>query len=194
MEVPGFRRGRRAAALDPTARQARFVLYEIDEISVSTSAPYLERLNNPTAWSKKVMAECRLSRTLCRIAASHGAGVGPLLLAIRLAPQAERAEALQRWLGETLAQLAGTPGVVAAHLLQKDANAARPLTTEEKLRRGGVDEAVDWVVLAEGYDGATLQRLADDTLSPASLAAHGAAGGAGHAMYALSHLATPGDA
>ena len=53
MGVPGFRRGRRAAALDPDARQARFVLYEIDDISVSTSAPYLERLNNPTSWSKR---------------------------------------------------------------------------------------------------------------------------------------------
>ena len=195
MGVPGFRRGRRAAALDPDARQARFVLYEIDDISVSTSAPYLERLNNPTIVVENghggVPAE---PHAMSRSPRAHGAGVGPLVLAIRLAPQAgARPKRCNRWLGDDAgANSPGKPGVVAAHLLQQDADAARPLTTEEKLRRGGVDESVDWVVLAEGYDGAALQRLADGTLSPASLAAHGAAGGAGHAMYALAHLATPG--
>ncbi len=192
MGVPGFRRGRRAAALGPNARQARFVLYEIDDLSVATSAPYLERLNDPTPWSRKVMAECRLSRTLCRVAATHGTEIGRFMLAVRLAPRADRAEALQQWLGATLAELPGSPGVVAAHLLQKDAGTVRPFTEEERIRRGSADEAVDWVVLVEGNDEPALQRLADGPLSPASLGAHGAAQGTGHAVYALSQVATPG--
>ena len=138
------------------------------------------------------MAECRLSRTLCRSPRLAGPESGPWYWRSASRRRRSGPKRCNGGWATTLAQLAGKPGVVAGHLLQQDADTARPLTAEEKLRRGGVDESVDWVVLAEGYDGAALQRLADGTLSPASLAAHGAAGGAGHAMYALAHLATPG--
>lgn len=167
MDVPGFLRGRRAAALDSAARQQRFVLYEIEDIAVSTSAPYLERLNKPTPWSKKVMAQCRLSRTLCRVAASHGAGLGGYLVTARLG-----ARSLDN---PSVAELARRPGVVGVHLLERDASVSRPRTHEESLRRGGADEAVERVLIVEGFDGAALAQL----LSREGLAAE---------PYILSHL------
>lgn len=189
MAVPGFRRGRRALAADAAAQQ-RFVLYEIDHIGVATSAPYLQRLNNPTPWSKKIMAQCRLSRTLCRVTASHGAGVGARLATMRFAPIPGEAERLRIALTDRLPQLARRPGLAGAHLLEKDAGTSRPLTNEERLRRGGGDDTADWVLVIEGYgDDALRQAAAADDLLP-----HGAASQPALDYYLLSHVMTPDEA
>jgi hypothetical protein len=61
--IPGFLRSRRYA--DVGGAPAYFVLYEVSAAAVMTSAAYLERLNNPTAWSREIMgAVRRLNRTL----------------------------------------------------------------------------------------------------------------------------------
>jgi len=188
MGVPGFLRGRRCAAVD-SSFQPRFVLYELEDIAVSTSAPYLERLNNPTHWSKRVMANCRLSRTLCRVAASHGEGVGAGMLTIRLAPRPGEERALQSWLvDEALPALAKTEGVVGAHLLQKDAATVKPLTSEEKLRRGGADASADWVILVEAFSAGLAAGAAEALLS--QLGRKGAADGTIAVAYTVSHVMT----
>jgi hypothetical protein len=188
MGVPGFLRGRRCAAVDPGA-QPRFVLYELEDIAVSTSAPYLERLNNPTHWSQRVMANCRLSRTLCRVVASHGEGVGAGMLTIRLAPRPGEERALQSWLvDEALPELAKREGIVGAHLLQKDAATVKPLTSEEKLRRGGADASADWVILVEAFSAALAAGAAAEL--PSQLGRKGAADGTIAAAYTVSHLMT----
>jgi hypothetical protein len=188
MGVPGFLRGRRCAAVGSDA-QPRFVLYELEDIAVSTSAPYLERLNNPTHWSKRVMANCRLSRTLCRVAASHGEGVGAGMFTVRLAPRPGEERALQSWLvDEALPGLANTDGVVGAHLLQKDAATVKPLTSEEKLRRGDADASADWAVLVEAFSAELAAGAAAPLLS--RLESKGAADGRIAAAYAVSHVMT----
>jgi len=185
MAVPGFLRGRRCAASDPVAPQPRFVLYELGNIAVSSSPPYLERLNNPTHWSKRVMAHCRLSRTLCRVAASFGEGLGAGLLTIRCSPQPGREKDLQDWLAEkVLPGLPGKGGIVGAHLLQRDASAAKPLTNEERVRKGGADASADWVVLVEGFDAESVRIC----VSEAELSSHGAAAGSLYAVYSISHV------
>jgi hypothetical protein len=186
MGVPGFLRGRRCAAVDSSA-QPRFVLYELEDIAVSTSVPYLERLNNPTHWSKRVMANCRLSRTLCRVAASHGEGLGAGILTIRLAPRPGEEQALQSWLVDAaLPELAQREGVVGAHLLQKDAATVKPLTSEEKLRRGGADASADWVMLVEAFSAGLATQAAEALLS--QLGRKGAADGTIAAAYTVSHV------
>jgi hypothetical protein len=186
MGVPGFLRGRRCAAVDSSA-PPRFVLYELEDIAVSTSAPYLERLNNPTHWSKRVMANCRLNRTLCRVAVSHGEGIGAGMFTIRLAPRPGEERTLQSWLvGEVLPELAKREGVVGAHLLQKDAATVKPLTTEEKLRHGGADVSADWVILVEAFSAALAAAAAEEPLS--QLGTKGAADGTITAAYTVSHV------
>jgi hypothetical protein len=187
MGIPGFLRGRRCAAVDAKS-EPRFVLYEIEDIAVSTSAPYLERLNNPTHWSKRVMANCRLSRTLCRVASSDGSGIGAALLTIRLSPLPGREKPLEDWLvASALPQLARRPGIVGAHLLQRDAATLRPQTSEEKLRQGGADASVDWVVLVEGTDPDIAAAVLDETLAEKALAERGAARAVA-SLYRLSHV------
>jgi hypothetical protein len=137
LAIPGFLRGRRCRALSEAAEWPYFILYEVRDASVMTSPAYLERLNNPTPWSRKLFAHCRLSRTLCRVAESHGVGVGGQVLT-------HRGEASI----ESLLQVRGVTGV---HLLERDASLVRPRTHEESLRRGG-DEAVERVLIVEGHD------------------------------------------
>lgn len=105
-----------------------------------TSAAYLERLNNPTPWSRKVFASCRLSRTLCRVVESCGKGVGGELLALQNPGEV------------AIDAIASTPGVTGVHLLERDASLARPRTHEESLRHGGADESVERVLIVEGHD------------------------------------------
>jgi hypothetical protein len=157
LSVPGFLRGRRGAAVDPAAAEQRFIFYEIESIAVATSAPYLERLNHPTPWSRKIMAASRLNRTLCRVVASQGFGIGAHLLALRM----RQGEGL----AAELATIARTPGIVGAHLLQKDSNVVRPSTAEEKLRHGGVDASTDWILLVEAYDAGALDAIPREALA-----------------------------
>ena len=97
------------------------------------------------------MAASRLNRTLCRVVASHCFGVGAHLLALRTS-RGERLEG-------KLAAIARAQGIVGAHLLQRDAHVARPLTGEEKLRKGGVDASADWIVIVEAYAETALEQL-----------------------------------
>lgn len=138
LAIPGFRRGRRYAAVDPANPEARFIFYELDDIAVATSASYLERLNNPTPWSRKIMQLSRLRRALCRVTESRGDRVGDFALVARLAAPVP------------VGAIARRPGVVAAHCLQRDGAVVRPRTNEEKLRIGGSDATADVVVIVEG--------------------------------------------
>lgn len=171
LSVPGFLRGRRHAAVDAGAPEQRLIFYEIENISVATSVPYLERLNNPTPWSRKIMAASRLNRTLCKVVASHGFGVGAHVLALR----ASEGQGLQ----SELAAIARSPGIVGAHLLRKDGGVVRPATAEEKLRHGGIDASADWILLVEAYAAAALEAVSRRALA------------AGPAMrYTLAQVAT----
>jgi hypothetical protein len=190
--IPGFLRSRRY--IEPAGAPAYFVLYEVSDAAVMTSAAYLERLNNPTAWSREVMGSNKwLNRTLCRVISTHGRGAGGHVLTIRLAPAADGEDRLRRWLSEdVLPKLAERPGLIAAHLLQRDAARARPNTVEQTLR-GKPDDSIDWLVIIEGYDPAVLERLATSQLSAASFAEHGGAAGVAANSYRLAHLVEQND-
>jgi hypothetical protein len=171
--VPGFRRGHRYVAITGAPRYLNF--YEVDDLAILTSTPYLERLNHPTPWSQRALPGMRHNnRTLCRVAASFGGGgVCAFLLTIQLAA-AERAEELRgRLTSRALAELPSRPGIVGAHLLQGDLAASRT-ETEEKRLRGTPDAIAGWVILVAGYDGDALQAIRDGELADRELLAHGA--------------------
>ena len=189
ISIPGFLRGRRCVAPESAAVD-HFILYELADVGVTVSAPYLERLNNPTPWTRRVMLKESqyLSRTLCRVAASRGIGVGAHVLTVRLAPTDAGGGALWDWLvGEALAEISQMPGMTGAHLLQRAEEIDRP-TTEEERGRGRSDDMADWIVMAEGYDPLVVGRLADGPLSPSSLRSHGAKEGAAVELFGLAHL------
>jgi hypothetical protein len=189
--IPGFLRGRRYVATGSGPRY--FILYETADIGVLTAPAYLERLNNPTAWTRKVMPAIRgMVRTLCRVGASVGRGVGHALLTTRLSPQPGQERALADRLRIELERWAGSPGLVGAHLLQADAAASQTPTRERQLR-AQPDAVADWVLLAEGYDTAAVRALRGGGLSPGALEALGASPGAVGDLYRLVHLVTRDD-
>ncbi|MHC2735219.1 hypothetical protein ACVMFA_000980 [Bradyrhizobium liaoningense] len=109
MSIPGFRRGSRWSST--TDAEGFFVLYELERYEVLTSQEYLDRLNAPTPWSRKMMPHhLGMVRSQCRIIASFGGGVAASLATLRLSPQAGRAAELQAHLLDTLGALASNTG------------------------------------------------------------------------------------
>jgi hypothetical protein len=191
--VPGFRRGLRYVALAGSPKYLN--LYEVDDLATLTSRPYLDRLNDPTPWTRRALRNVRNnSRTLCRVAASRGgAGVCGFVLTAQVAPQRARADALRAWLTDRIVpQLAERPGIIGAHLLAGDQAASRT-GTEEKRLRGAADAVADWIVLVGGYDADALQAAGDETLAGEQLLAKGAAAAPIIGLYQLLHAITEPD-
>ena len=88
--IRGFRRGQRGVAISGAPRY--FNLYEVDGFDVLTSEAYLARLNDPTAWTRRIVPHMHNnSRTLCRVAASFGAGGVPAYWTMILVTPGRRA-------------------------------------------------------------------------------------------------------
>jgi hypothetical protein len=153
LSIPGFLRGSRWVA--DNDGPGYFILYETDSEATLTSGPYLERLNDPTPWSRKMMPHHRnMVRGLCRVQSSFGAGLGHAMLTVRFN------EPPQAGLDAILAALPSRKGLVAAHLLRSMASPPLAPTTEQKLRGG--DVAPDWVVLVNGYSTKAVAAVANE--------------------------------
>jgi hypothetical protein len=169
--VPGFRRGQRAVAISGSPEYFNF--YEVDDIATLESKAYLDRLNDPTPWTRRVVPKMHNnSRTLCRVTASFGVGGVPALWTmILLSPGRDRAAELQSWLADdVLPKLVERPGILGAHT-----------------------EFIDWVILVGGYDGDVLAGLRSDALSDERLTKHGAASSRVRGLYRLVHCVTEPD-
>jgi hypothetical protein len=168
--IAGFLRGRRYGAL--VGAPEFFTLYETVGPEVHTGSAYLERLNNPTAQTRRV-APMMINnvRSLCRVDWSRGAVMGGLIATLRFDAEEDR---LLPLLKDRLAQVLERPGVVGAHLCLADRSASS-VRTEEKKSRPTAALVPGWVVLVEGGAGrAHLERAVDELLDEASLAAAGA--------------------
>jgi len=155
LSIPGFLRGTRWVALHGGPRYV--VLYEVAELATLTSAAYLERLNNPSPWTSKMMPHYRgMKRGLCSVSGSFGLGTGHVAKLLRFTP-GEGAASLRAWLLEdALPSVVTQPGVGSAHLLE---SAAAPVMTNEQRIRGA-DAGVDWAVVLAGYREEALPSLA----------------------------------
>lgn len=86
LSIPGFLRGTRWVALQGQPRY--MVLYEVAGLGTLTSGPYLERLNNPSPWTSKMMPHYRgMRRGLCSVTGSFGLGMGHIALLLRFTPE-----------------------------------------------------------------------------------------------------------
>ena len=186
LSIPGFLRGSRWVSVD--GRNAYFILYELEALSVLTAGPYLERLNNPTPWSTKMMPHHRnMVRSLCNVQASCGAGLGEAMLTVRFSPQPGAEARLAGWLStDLLPKLPARKGLSAAHILWDAGHAQGSTPTTEQRIRGG-DQTADWIVLVNGYGVDALERLFDEELDEEALSAQGGAPGSIARIYALAY-------
>jgi hypothetical protein len=193
--IPGFRRGRRYIALGGAPEF--FTLYETDSPEVLAGADYLNRLNNPTAWTRRATAAFRnVGRSLCRVALSLGTGQGGLLITLRYDVVAGSEEEQRRLVAHRiLPELADRPGICGVHLCLADRGASLIQTEEKKGRPQAM--VPSWVVMVESAgERAELETACDAALAATTLTAAGAAAPIERGLYQLqySRCKTPGTA
>ncbi len=158
LSVPGFRRGSRYVAVAADTAPEFLTVYELADRGVATSAPYLARLNAPTDWSRRTMLHFRnMIRALTEVEASHGAGPGGVMAALRFEDSARGAAALAALRASTdaVADLARLPRITGAHLCVTDAGASAAKTAESQHRNDSIVAPIG-VVLIEGCDVAAV--------------------------------------
>jgi hypothetical protein len=62
LAVPGYRSARRWVAQGPPGQGKYLATYELDTAAVLQSPEYLQRLNDPTPWSRRCMKACVVFR------------------------------------------------------------------------------------------------------------------------------------
>jgi len=183
--IDGFLRGRRYVR-DGIAEIEWLTLYETSTPEVLSGAGYLERLNNPTAWTLQAVGHFRnVTRALTRVERSNGdADGGSVLVAGYRVDDDARAPAVAR-LGGWVDSLAGDSGICAAHLSVTDGAASSVVTAERRVR-GGKDELPDIVVLLEASVPGALDR-AQTRLGQTANAVNGLAVLRAAGRYRLEH-------
>ena len=176
--IPGFLAGRRYMN-DDDHKQCCFTIYEGTDLSVFNSAAYLERLNNPTPWTRKNASTFRnFTRGACHRVANAGSeqGYGGVILTVRVVRSPtflENAKQLSL-LDELTASICDLVGVTAATIGFCNAEITSTQTAERSLRKKTTESTLDGVLLVEGYSvhaietqGKAIERLV--SASPADL-------------------------
>lgn len=147
--VPGFRFGRRYEAIGGTSPRF-FTYYELDSPGILVSAPYLERSNNPTPWTRKIMGEqifCNISRTACRQVWRAGQLRGAYVLAVRWHTAAAVSDAAAH-LRTSAVELIETGLAVRAEFWQGLTEGTGTRSVEQSLR-SGADQSVAAALVIE---------------------------------------------
>lgn len=131
LSVPGFLFVRRHEALLGAPRYFNF--YIVESPDVLTSKPYLERLDNPTPMTKKIMSEAfiNMNRTVCYRAARRGHFSGAFAVTVRFndAPDMAKVTSLAD-------ELVKDTKIAGCELWTAVDTAGAPVSAEEKLRGG----------------------------------------------------------
>jgi hypothetical protein len=178
--IPGFRRARRFIAVSGSPEF--YTLYEADSHGDVSGKAYLERLNSPTEWTRRIMPAFRnMARAICRVAYTWGVGEGGFMLTQRFAlPCEQKREVVARLSERVLPPLADLPGVAGVHLCIADESASA-VGTFEKTFRAGEDLTPPYVLMIEGtsctYVG-TAGNVVTEALAPVSVDS---------AVYQLEH-------
>ena len=161
MSLPGFLRGLRAVGIPGTdINHKYFMMYEAEAKEVFVSRKYLERLNNPTEWTKEILSNyLSPSRTICSVISSKSIGVGGYLATIRFLGE----NILNNHNVENLKSF--TPiilklnGVTGMHVIVGDSSYGQMNTEEKKYRssQGLNDQIVSQAVIIEGINYHSLE-------------------------------------
>src|SRR4051794_39640879 len=157
VSIPGFLAVRVFRALH-TELNRYFILYELEGPDVVSSSAYLERLNAPTAWSRRMMPNLgNFVRGGGRAAATFGAGQAGFASPIPL-------DGVLDPVGELLLRkIAQLDRVARVRAFQTDEMQSSIKTNEKNLR--GDDRSFKSLVLIEALDeralGAALKTVSD---------------------------------
>ncbi|MET0682662.1 MAG: hypothetical protein ABWZ29_04890 [Casimicrobiaceae bacterium] len=159
--IPGFRRGRRFIAISGTPEF--FNLYEADSPEVLGGKDYLDRLNAPTDWTKRVVPSFRnVARSICRVAFTSGVGSGGVIHTMRFdIDAARRAPAIDGLTTRVLPPLSLRKGIAGVHLCLAD-EAISNVETAEKKARADATLVPTWIMLIEGIALVEVRAVGDE--------------------------------
>lgn len=131
LSVPGFLFGRRHEAISGSS--AFFNFYVVDRPEVLTSKPYLDRLNDPTPMTRRIMSDVfmNMCRTACRRSVRLTDIRGAFAVTARFNGASDEAA-----LAASLRGLGGDPAIAGGEVWIAADQPAAPVAVEEKLRGG----------------------------------------------------------
>jgi hypothetical protein len=120
-----------------------FIWYRLENVDVVDSPAYLDRLNNPTPWSQRIMPILgNFGRGGGRVIGSLGGETGSQILTVELSGNPADSQAM-------LSAVAAIPEVRSAHLLITDPKKSEVRTNERDLRTSNKSFAGLLIVEAE---------------------------------------------
>ena len=176
--IPGFHRGRRYVAQEggSPGTQKYLALYETESLETLASAAYLERLDNPTPWTRRMIPLFKNAlRAACRVTGSLGLGVGGSLAVLRFEPGSTREGELTDWLLRTaMPRAMEHADVVGVHLCEADVEATQAKDgTEESAVTSAPWPSVRWVLLVEAAQPAGLDVVVGELCGQDGIGARG---------------------
>ena len=156
ISLPGFLRGLRAVGISGTdINHKYFMMYEAERKEVFVSKKYLERLNNPTDWTKDILSNyLSPSRTICSVISSKSIGVGGYISTIRFLGNEILKNQNVEYLKTATSIILKLNGITGMHVLIGDSSFGQMNTQEKKIRssQGLDDQIVSQAVIIEGLN------------------------------------------
>ena len=152
LAVPGFLFGRRHQAISGSNGYFNFYLVELP--AVLTSKPYLERLDNPTPMTKKIMSEVfiNMNRTVCHRTLRTGGFRGAHAVTVRF-NETPDIGGLTRLADALIKDTA----IAACEVWTAVDPAGQPVSMEEKLRGG--DKKIKTCLMVDTLRQADAEKL-----------------------------------
>jgi hypothetical protein len=154
LAVPGFLFGRRHQAMSGSCGYFNF--YVVGSPEVLVSKPYLERLDNPTPMTRRIMSDVfiNMNRTICRRTLRVGHFRGAYAVTVRF--NAEPDAGTLTSLAKTLVQ---DPAVAACEIWNATDPTGQPVSMEEKLRGG--DKKIKACLMVDTLRQAEAEKLGE---------------------------------
>ena len=152
--VPGFLLGRRYEVVSGSPRY--FCFYLTQSPDVLKSAAYLERLDNPTPQTRRIMLDAfrDMSRTVCHRTLRLGAMCGAAAVTLRFIEHVDQAV-----LKATLEELLKDKAVACGEIWSAVDASTIPVSAEERLRGG--DRKIEGCLFVETLRAAEAQTIAE---------------------------------
>lgn len=151
LAIPGFQRARRYRAID--GQPAYIAFYECASVEVLKSNSYLDRVANPTPWTRRVLPRFRnVMRAACRLTLSIGAGIGGSAILVLCKPMAGRERDAREFLASVLAPRLLIDGAMVRMCLLETDSAVTGMPSEERSLRNDQDNYPHWLLLVETYN------------------------------------------
>ena len=151
MSVKGFFRAFRCVGLKGTNDNDKyFMMYDVKSKGILSSKQYLNRLNNPTDWTSKILSKYVYpSRAICEVIKTKSltSGLSGFFVTIRYLAKNNKIKEFDN-ISDTIMS---KNGIFSIHCFQSDKEISLLKTKEKVIRssQGNEDEIIDYAVVIE---------------------------------------------